>query len=359
MSAVTIQCPHCDQPLEIDTDIHLGHVIDCPVCENHIRLEPEVQEEAAAEPTPGQEPPAEDAPEEKTPLTPPPSRKKIMMRKTVTQGLTKECPSCGKPSPVLGKFCKHCGKPFPEPKPKPGELHIPVKKKGPGAGFIAGITAGVILLAGFAVMKFTAKDSPKTAPSAPAEPEEIVMEVESTPTPQEEIITQKEAREAREKKEQVISDFAATLASDLESKPPRPTPEAPEPVVPATAPTSENMWGYRVEGDNVIFQYSAAYYNTAMLPDGTMRALSEDKVQDVVIAGSFNGWNTQSPAWKMESDASGSFFLSKPADTFQGLQQQPFKFVVNGEIWVGAPEEASNKLPVDGSPVTYNLVLFP
>ncbi|HET9209504.1 MAG TPA: glycogen-binding domain-containing protein [Thermoanaerobaculia bacterium] len=78
--------------------------------------------------------------------------------------------------------------------------------------------------------------------------------------------------------------------------------------------------GYAISGRTVIFSYDPSAYGF------------RGSVTSVAVAGSFNGWSTQSPRWSAsDEDHDGHWQLK--ADRSDVTCGSQFKFVVNGSSW--------------------------
>lgn len=119
-----------------------------------------------------------------------------------------------------------------------------------------------------------------------------------------------------------------------------------------------NLYGYRIDGDDVIFEFDPRDYDVARMADGSLGQVAElAAVNRVAIAGPFNDWEPRDEEWVMERVLRNRFELRKSLDHFEGRHEWPFKFVVNDQIWVSAPRAADNKEVVIEDTATYNLLL--
>jgi hypothetical protein len=106
---------------------------------------------------------------------------------------------------------------------------------------------------------------------------------------------------------------------------------------------SNSTVGYIDKGDSVEFVFG----QQRTINIGTMQILLEKRINEinqVNVAGDFNGWNPNSAKYQMRK-AGGTLFkitlvkasLGKPGELRQ------FKFVLNHEHWVEPPAQATNK----------------
>ena len=120
-----------------------------------------------------------------------------------------------------------------------------------------------------------------------------------------------------------------------------------------------NPVGYLLEDDSVTFEFDPDSYDKVRLPDGRFDKVSAGgPVRKVTVAGPFNAWGEAAGDWTLKREAGGIFRLNVPLRAFAGRHVWPFKFVVNGLIWVGAPLDAPNRELVVTDAATYNLLLF-
>jgi len=118
-------------------------------------------------------------------------------------------------------------------------------------------------------------------------------------------------------------------------------------------------FGYRIEGDTVVFRFDHLRYESVSRGDTGRRMLMEQVMPDdgsvVAVAGEFNGWSTD--AWVMECMEPGVYELRRPLADFGGAGQWAFKFVIDGILWVEPPRAAPNAVPTGFSNLSYNLLL--
>jgi serine/threonine protein kinase len=121
-------------------------------------------------------------------------------------------------------------------------------------------------------------------------------------------------------------------------------------------PRASAIFGYRIDGEHVVFEFDARDYNRVRLANGALGQVSDiGSVSRVAVAGPFNEWEPLDPDWQMER-VLNRFELKVPLGEFSGRYQWPFKFVVNDQIWVSAPLTADNKEVVVEDTATYNLI---
>ena len=103
-----------------------------------------------------------------------------------------------------------------------------------------------------------------------------------------------------------------------------------EAVPPQAKSTTAFDPGYSITGRKVTFNYDPATY------------AFEKVVSSVVVAGTFNGWSTNSGAWRAsDDDRDGRWTLT--ADRSVVTCGSQFKFVVNGTSW----QQPGNSWPPD------------
>jgi hypothetical protein len=127
------------------------------------------------------------------------------------------------------------------------------------------------------------------------------------------------------------------------------------------APVSEYAGhvGYYVREDEVVFVFERALYEAATRGDtGERVAVADIKLDDspvVAVAGEFNDWSKV--AWKMETVKPGVYELRRPLAEFEARDSWPFKFVVDGMLWIEPPANASNAVPTGLGNDSFNLAL--
>ena len=94
-----------------------------------------------------------------------------------------------------------------------------------------------------------------------------------------------------------------------------------------------SVYGYRIEKEHIVFEYH--------IPSD-FRNRYKGNISVVSIAGSFNDWNPDSQEYLMLKQANDVFKLTIPKSTIDLSTAQQFKFVINKDIWMPAPEMAKN-----------------
>ena len=120
---------------------------------------------------------------------------------------------------------------------------------------------------------------------------------------------------------------------------------------------SMNLFGYRIDGDHVMFEFDVRDYDVARMADGSLGQVADvPSINRVAIAGVFNDWEPRNPEWIMDRVLRNRFELRKPLSDFEGRYEWAFKFVINDQVWVSAPRMADNKEVVIEDTATYNLL---
>ncbi len=101
------------------------------------------------------------------------------------------------------------------------------------------------------------------------------------------------------------------------------------------------VYGYKLANNNIIFSYTVPLNKKI------------DSVKSITIAGSFNNWNAADRGYKLTSKDNRIFVLTLPESSFEKDRLYTFKFVINGDTWLDAPDSALN---IDGS--HYNNLTF-
>ncbi len=87
-------------------------------------------------------------------------------------------------------------------------------------------------------------------------------------------------------------------------------------------------YGYRIEKENVIFEF--------VLP----KSVNKNEIEIITIAGSFNGWNPKDLDYKMTNTKGDYYELKLSKSKLKDYNE--FKFVINTENWQSPPENAKN-----------------
>ena len=88
--------------------------------------------------------------------------------------------------------------------------------------------------------------------------------------------------------------------------------------------------GYRKTRKNIVFQVDVP------------QQADLSTIKSISIAGSFNNWNPTDPAYLMTFVKDRHYELAIPKTQFKKGETHTFKFVVNGDNWISAPENAKN-----------------
>ena len=121
---------------------------------------------------------------------------------------------------------------------------------------------------------------------------------------------------------------------------------------------NENIYGYRVENEEIIFEFDPREYDVARMSDGSLGTIQTvEEMYTVNVAGPFNNWIKNDKNWALLKRSRNLFELRKAMSNFVGRAEWPFKFVVNNSVWVGAPKKAENKMLVAEDTATYNLIV--
>ncbi|MCS6771703.1 MAG: protein kinase [Kiritimatiellae bacterium] len=132
------------------------------------------------------------------------------------------------------------------------------------------------------------------------------------------------------------------------------------PSPPIAVRYDDGIYGYAQDGDDLVFVFEPTRFETARHDNGRLAHVREiGAVTRVFVAGAFNGWAKEDPEWRMNPVGPDRFELRKPGFMFSTRAEWPFKFHVNGEYWVGAPDRARNRERVVTDSATFNLVLVP
>ncbi len=95
-------------------------------------------------------------------------------------------------------------------------------------------------------------------------------------------------------------------------------------------PAPDPHFGYIMQNGMVTFRFIKPEYLKA-------------EVQNVSVAGEFNGWKPQSEGFELQRTAKNVYQLSLKADKLgKPGEVRQFKFVVNGTIWLDPPKQALN-----------------
>ncbi|MDP9957831.1 CubicO group peptidase (beta-lactamase class C family) [Epilithonimonas hungarica] len=102
----------------------------------------------------------------------------------------------------------------------------------------------------------------------------------------------------------------------------------------------KEIYGYKIENDNVIFTYK--------IP----KDLNAEAIDKMSVAGSFNDWNPGNTAYQMVLKDKNTFELVLPKSQFEKGKTYEFRFVMNKSGWFTTPYSALN---TNGNPNDNNL----
>jgi len=110
-----------------------------------------------------------------------------------------------------------------------------------------------------------------------------------------------------------------------------------------TSPSDKKqVYGYNLKGDKVVFEYIHP------------KNLDAGFINNIVVAGSFNGWNPGNKEYQMKRKDKNHFELEIPASEFEKGKTYSFKFVLNGG-WMITPKKASNTDGTEDNNLTLKL----
>lgn len=121
---------------------------------------------------------------------------------------------------------------------------------------------------------------------------------------------------------------------------------------------NEEIKGYRIEGDEVVFTFDKRDYETITDEKSQLRRdFSDLDIENVAVSGQFNLWSRD--AWKMKKIDDNIYELRKKIADFNDNFEWEFKFVINNNFWAEPDLETLNISPaIDPSGKyinTYNL----
>jgi len=107
----------------------------------------------------------------------------------------------------------------------------------------------------------------------------------------------------------------------------------------------EEIKGYRIEGDEVVFTFDKRDYETVTDEKKQRRRDFDDlEIQNVVVSGEFNLWSRD--AWKMKRVSENIYELRKKIADFNDNFDWEFKFVINHNFWAEPSDEMFNISPI-------------
>lgn len=93
-------------------------------------------------------------------------------------------------------------------------------------------------------------------------------------------------------------------------------------------------YGYLIDKKNVVFKFESNF--------------PMDDIQQVNVAGTFNGWRPSDETWQMQKLKNNSFQLTISRDFFDQGNLYFFKYVINGKKWIDPPKDAKNSIHEEG-----------
>lgn len=121
----------------------------------------------------------------------------------------------------------------------------------------------------------------------------------------------------------------------------------------------DGTYGYVLDGDDVVFILEPSHFSLARHDDGRLIAAADiANIHRVQVVGAFNDWKKEDPAWRMRATGPDRFELRKNLSDFKDRSEWPFKFLINGEYWVGAPQQAINREVAVTDTATFNLLFL-
>ncbi|WP_338358378.1 hypothetical protein [Yeosuana marina] len=103
---------------------------------------------------------------------------------------------------------------------------------------------------------------------------------------------------------------------------------------------SNDLSGYRIEGDDVVFSFDKRDYKNATADNQSYRRDFDDlNIESVVVSGQFNNWSKNK--WRMIKINDNVYELRKKLIDFTDEFSWEFKFVINNTFWA----EPSRKDP--------------
>lgn len=126
------------------------------------------------------------------------------------------------------------------------------------------------------------------------------------------------------------------------------------------AAQSNELKGYRIDGDEVVFRFDKrAYENATKNDNGQAIDFQELNISNVTVSGEFNNWSLHK--WHMTKIDENIFELRKKISDFTDEYTWEFKFVINNEFWAEPFESDINSVEAtkNGHPLyTYNLKFY-
>jgi hypothetical protein len=125
----------------------------------------------------------------------------------------------------------------------------------------------------------------------------------------------------------------------------------------AISEVTRQIRGYRIGGDEVVFDFRPADYEWATSDqDNTRTRLREVSIEKVCVVGDFNSWKKDQ--WMLQKVADPDHYeLRRKMSEFTGKSQYQFKFFVNGHLWIEPSPDTANVVKVGGNILNLYLTL--
>lgn len=105
---------------------------------------------------------------------------------------------------------------------------------------------------------------------------------------------------------------------------------------------------YKIEGDEIVFMFDARDYKRFSKDNSFFTyKLKEIDLENVSIAGEFNGWSKDN--WKMKRIGEYTFELRKKIADFNDAFSWRFKYIINGKYWAEPESDFENITKSDQS----------
>ncbi|MCW3160167.1 serine hydrolase [Chryseobacterium oryctis] len=110
-----------------------------------------------------------------------------------------------------------------------------------------------------------------------------------------------------------------------------------------TNQNTQNIYGYRFKGNNVVFSY---------IHD---KKLDSKLISSISVAGNFNDWNPDNPKYQLVRKSKNKFEITLPKTDFEKGKTYLFKFVINKESWLSPPKNSINTDKAEDNHLTFKI----